>query len=54
MAKRMDIGESALTDEDRYAIFNLAAVLGCGQQEMMCAHVNAGSLGNKMAELDRV
>lgn len=30
MAKRMDIGKSALTDEDRYAIFNLAAVLGCG------------------------
>lgn len=30
MVERMDIGESALTDEDRYAIFNLAMVLGCG------------------------
>lgn len=30
MAERMDIGESAFTDEDRYAIFNLAMVLGCG------------------------
>ena len=30
MAERMDTGESALTDEDRYAIFNLAMVLGCG------------------------
>lgn len=30
MAERMYIRESALTDEDRYAILNVAMVLGCG------------------------
>lgn len=30
MAGRADVRESALTDEDRYAIFNLAMVLECG------------------------
>lgn len=30
MAERMDVGENALTGKDRYGMFNLAMVLGCG------------------------